>query len=211
LSKSNNPTPGKLIILNGGSSSGKSSLAKAFQEIADELYLFMGADAFWFSLPPREVDLVRVEPQYFTWTIEGPHDFEYFRIIPGPILDRLMVARYRAIAGLLDSNFNVIADELIWKRLWLEESLKILQPYQVTFVGVRCEDKVLTQRESRRKDRKPGWARGSALYAHEDCLYDVEIDTTFDTAEAAAAKLKEALRYISKPTAFQKMSAKLIL
>ncbi|REO54295.1 phosphotransferase-like protein, partial [Mycobacterium tuberculosis] len=51
---------GKLILLNGGSSAGKTSLALAFQDLAAECWMHIGIDLFWFALPPEQLDLARV-------------------------------------------------------------------------------------------------------------------------------------------------------
>ena len=56
---------GRLIIVNGGSSVGKTSLCRALQDMLWErkrqLYCLLGIDAFWFSVPPKQLDLERVE------------------------------------------------------------------------------------------------------------------------------------------------------
>lgn len=49
-----NLKPGTLIVLNGGSSAGKTTLAEAFQDIATEPWLLIGIDAFYRSLPPPQ-------------------------------------------------------------------------------------------------------------------------------------------------------------
>ncbi len=199
------PQPGKLIILNGGSSAGKTSLAKAFQSISDETFLLMGIDLFWFTLPPKQTDLQKVEPEYYSWAIEESDGKPVFHILPGPILDQLMIGRYQAIAAYLQLGFNVIADDVIWKRLWLEECLKAIEPYQTFFIHVYCSDEEGSRREQLRGDRYPGWHRGSAYYSNSDAIYDLEIDTSIDCPETCAAKLKAALKDGLKPTAVIKM------
>lgn len=52
-----------------------------------ETYLLLGIDAFWFSLPPKQLDLNRVEPRYYSWDTTTEAGLEYFRIAPGQILD----------------------------------------------------------------------------------------------------------------------------
>ncbi len=42
---------GKIILLNGASSAGKSSIVRALQTILDEAYLEAGIDKFLFMLP----------------------------------------------------------------------------------------------------------------------------------------------------------------
>ena len=44
-------TQGKIILLNGASSAGKSSIVKVLQTILSEAYLEAGIDKFLFMLP----------------------------------------------------------------------------------------------------------------------------------------------------------------
>jgi chloramphenicol 3-O phosphotransferase len=122
-------TTGKLIILNGGSSAGKTTLGKALQDLFDENYLLLGIDTFWLALPPKQLDLERVEPHY-TCKSHFENGLEYFEITPGPILDRLMHGRYLSVAQFLDLGFNVIADDVIWKREWWIDALKFSRVMQ---------------------------------------------------------------------------------
>jgi chloramphenicol 3-O phosphotransferase len=43
----------RVIVLNGGSSSGKSSIARSLQELLPDLWLTFGVDAFIDALPSR--------------------------------------------------------------------------------------------------------------------------------------------------------------
>ena len=45
--------PGTIIVLNGASSSGKTSIAKALPEALNEPYLHIGLDAFFDMVPGR--------------------------------------------------------------------------------------------------------------------------------------------------------------
>lgn len=127
---------GKLIILNGGSSAGKTSVAQAFQDLAAECWMHIGIDLFWFALPPEQLDLARVRPEYYTWeSVVEADGLEWFTVHPGPLLDRAMHARYRAIRAYLDNGMNVIADDVIWKRQWLVDALRIFDGCQVWMVG----------------------------------------------------------------------------
>src|SRR6266542_2662389 len=111
-------TPGKLLLLNGGSSAGKTSLALALQDLLPEPYVLLGIDIFWMALPPRQLDLDAVDPEYYCWHLETHEGKKHFVIEPGPILDRLIYARYRATAAYLEAGLNVVADEVLWKREW---------------------------------------------------------------------------------------------
>ena len=189
---------------------GKTTLAKALQEILAEPYFLMGIDMYWFTMPESQIDLLKVDPEFYKWIEEEEDGQKWFRIIPGPLLDRLMVGRYYAVAEYLRAGFNVIADDVIWKRLWLEETIKALSGLEVLFIGVHCNDKVSAEREIKRGDRWLGWARGSARYCHRDAVYDLEIDTSFATPEELAQKIKLEMEAGIEMRAFETLKAKLL-
>jgi chloramphenicol 3-O phosphotransferase len=197
-----------IIILNGGSSYGKSSLAKALQDLMPQPALLMGIDLFWFTLPAKQLDLERVEPEYYRWEMVGPPGHEEFVIHPGPLLTKLMTGRYQAIARFLELGFHVIADDVIWERPWLEDTLRILSPFTTYFVGVYCADDVSAQREHDRGDRHAGWARGSGRAAHRDAIYDLTVDTSYETPQECAREIKAALDGGLRPLAMKQMTEK---
>ena len=49
-------TTGKIIILNGASSSGKTTVVRALQEVCAEPYVDAGVDRFLWMLPKRYLD-----------------------------------------------------------------------------------------------------------------------------------------------------------
>jgi chloramphenicol 3-O phosphotransferase len=202
-------TSAKLILLNGGSSAGKTSLALALQDLLAEPYLLLGIDIFWMALPPRQLDLDRVDPEYYSWHMETHSHKKHFVIDPGPILDAAMYARYRATAAYLAAGLNVVADEVLWKREWLEEALRVFEPHDVYFIGVHVEDAEGARRERERGDRHAGWNRGSARAAHLNAqgAYDLEIDTTHESPTQCAARIKAALDGGLKPAGFPRLRA----
>jgi chloramphenicol 3-O phosphotransferase len=73
-----------------------------------------------------------VRPECDSWRSEtGPDGLEYFAIAPGPILDQAMYARYRAIRAYLDAGLNVIADDVVWKREWLVDMVRLFEGYDL--------------------------------------------------------------------------------
>ncbi|AXN44022.1 Chloramphenicol 3-O phosphotransferase [Mycobacterium marinum] len=197
---------GKLILLNGGSSAGKTSLALAFQDLAAECWMHLGIDVFWKALPPKQLDLARVWPQYYTWeSVVEADGLDWFTVHPGPILDQAMHARYHAIRAYLDNGMNVVADDVIWKREWLIDALQIFEGVQVWMVGVHVSDEEGARREEERGDRYAGWNRGSARAAHRDAEYDFELDTTASPVRELARELYETYQACPQPTAFDRL------
>lgn len=203
--------PAKVIIINGGSSAGKTSMSLEFQEIMDEPYFLLGIDMFWFTMPQKEIDLERATAQYYEWCQEETEEgLRYFRILPGPLLNESMLARYKAMAAYLERGLNIVADEVFWTREWLLESLRVFKPYDCYYVGIFCEDAELRRREVERGDRYIGWARGSQIYAHKDALYDLEIDNTIKTPLECALAVKNLVDTRSKPEAADEMRRKFL-
>jgi chloramphenicol 3-O phosphotransferase len=202
---------GKLIILNGGSSAGKTSLGRALQDLLPDCHMLLGIDTFWLALPPAQLNLSHVSAAYYTWRSEtGADGREYFVVEPGPILDQAMYARYRAIKAYLDFGLHVIADDVIWKRDWLVDMVRLFDGYHVTFVGVHVSDAEGARREILRGDRHAGWNRGSARAAHAYAIYDVEIDTTSLPPNMLAQQLVDQLAACPSPTAFATLRASLV-
>jgi len=201
---------GKLIILNGGSSSGKTSLAQAFQEQVPECWLHLGIDLFWYAIPQSQLDMQQVRPEYHTWDVAVEADGrEWFSLDPGPLLIKAMHARYLAIKVYLDQGINVISDDLIWTRDWLVDFLRIFEGYEVWLAGIHVSDEEGARREVERGDRIGGVNRGSARAAHEDLEYDFEIETTGIPLPALASDLQDKYQGCPKPAAFERLRKRL--
>jgi chloramphenicol 3-O phosphotransferase len=198
--------PGKVIIINGGSSTGKTSMALEFQEITREPYFLLGIDLFWVTMPQKEIDLERVSPRFYQWCQEENEEGQrYYRILPGPFLNEIMLARYKSMVAYLERGLNLVADEVFWSREWLLESLRVFKGFECYYVGIFCADRELLARELQRGDRLVGWARGSQIYAHKDALYDLKIDNTFKTPLECAEALKHLAESDAVPVAADRM------
>jgi chloramphenicol 3-O phosphotransferase len=199
---------GRLLILNGGSSAGKTSLGKALQDRLPGCWMLLGIDAFWMALPPEQLNLSHVQPEFYSWRSELEADGkEYFVVVPGPLLDRAMYARYRAILAYLDAGLDVVADDVVWKQEWLAYATRVFDGYRVWFAGVHVSDEEGARREVQRGDRHGGWNRGSARAAHRNALglYDFEIDTTDRPPHVLAREVEARLAACPEPRAFARL------
>ena len=113
--------------------------------------MHLGIDLFWHGLPQSQLDLQQARPEYFTWDVVVEADgLQWFSLTPGPLLDKAMHARYLAIRIYLEDGINVIADDLIWKRDWLVDFLRIFEGYEVWLVGIHVSDEEGARREAER-------------------------------------------------------------
>lgn len=161
------PHAGTIVVLNGASSSGKTSLARELQATLSRPFLHMQLDAF------REM-----EPNgYFS---ELSPELRALRVAA---LCRAMTA---AAAEYAHHGQNVLLDHVLPAEAWtyLAEDLAGLN---VLLVGVRCSAEVLDARERSRSDRPFGLAASQAGQVHRGRVYDFEVDTTqLNPAECAA-------------------------
>jgi len=158
--------PGRIIILNGGSSAGKTTLARALQSSLSEPWLLLGIDLFIWTLPP---DLIN-DPTGLS-VREGV-------IIRGDTFMSLYSGFQTAVAALARTGINVLLDDVALdavadQRRWND----VLDGLEVFWIGVRCDPTIATEREALRLSRLPGVARHHAASVHSGVTYDVEVDS----------------------------------
>lgn len=174
----------RVIVLNGGSSSGKSSLARALQEVLPEPWLRLGVDDLLDALPPR---------------LTGPDGLDLAddgTVEVGPAftaVEEHWMAGIAAIAAhggrvLVEDNFvSGPAAQHRWRTA--------LRGIETRWIGVRCAAEVAAAREQARGDRVPGMAAQQAEQVHRGIDYDVVVDTSSTPAAELAEQLREALQH----------------
>ena len=147
---------GRVIVLNGASSSGKSTLAKALQARLEGPWLGVGIDTVVFALPKAYLDLP-LWGEVFRYVprarVGAP-----FRIETGELGRRLVRGLHRMVAALADEGHDVIVDHVLLEPDWLPDLAARLDGHEVLVVGVRCPLEVLVERERERRDRTIGQA-----------------------------------------------------
>ena len=188
-------TTGSVIVLNGPSSAGKTTLAAALQRrfAADgECWFVYAMDDYFAKVP-------------FDWVTAGKHVGSraedgvvleivdgVFRMRMGPIGRQVLAAWRGAVASAARAGLNVIADDVLlteeeW-RGWREELAEI----DAHWVRVQIDLEVLEAREQARGDRMPGQARSQYDVVYRYASYDAAVDTgRLDPEAAAAAVLAE--------------------
>jgi chloramphenicol 3-O phosphotransferase len=174
---------GSIILLNGTSSSGKTTLALELQRTLPSPWMFLSADAvlggFPFDHPECKLDEV--------WRPLG----------------RLF---YDTVARFCDAGFDVIAEQVFQDRRQLDDAVHRLARHQVWFVGVRCDVNEAERRENARADGTPlGTARKQADLVHCDRVYDIEVDTSAIAPKQAARSVVDGLS--RPPSAFTALAS----
>jgi len=197
-------THGKIVLLNGATSAGKTSIVHELQSVLDEAYLEAGIDKFLFMLPNDYLMMPHLWHQ-----VIGYEKGENGELLPmvGDHGHQLMRGMHRSIAALAQTGNNVVADHVMLDRLWLTDCLDVFEGFDVLFVGIVCPLEVLEAREKDRGDRTLGQAKGQARIIHQNCIYDLEVDTSKLTAAECAGRIKVRLSG-GNFTAFGKMRNK---
>lgn len=218
-------TTGNIVLLNGTSSAGKSTLAKALQAIMETPSLPIGIDHFLPRLPSRLLTVAeegggatsdeflmvyRGDATQATAQVEGGEVIyglgTLVEVRLGPKAVALMGGMYRSIAALADSGIDVIVDDVIHDRRVLREAVRSLPPERVLFVGLHLPREVAEQRERERGERGPGGALAFYDRVHAHGLYDLELDTSTASPAACAAQIKDALINGHPLTAFARLA-----
>ena len=173
----------QVIVLNGGSSSGKSSIARALQDILPGVWLTFGTDALAEALPGRGDDprsgLV-LEPD---GTVTAKPEFR--------AIEEIWIRGLAVMAGL---GARLILDEVFLAGSAGQLRYRgLLGGLDVLWAGVHCDPLVAAAREEGRPDRVPGMATSQAVAVHSGVVYDVEVDTTGSSALACARQIASAV------------------
>jgi len=189
---------GKIILLNGTSSSGKTSIVKALQETLGEPFLDAGLDRFLYMLPKRYLN----RPLW--------DDVLGLATKAGRVGHLLVSGMHHSIAALARSGNNVVADHVLVEPSWLEECVEIFREFPVLFVGVQCPLDVLEERESQRKDRTLGQAKAQFDLVHAHGIYDLEVNTALLSPEECALQITNYLNSQKSFSAFERLRKKFL-
>jgi chloramphenicol 3-O phosphotransferase len=176
---------GRLLFLNGASSSGKSSIAKALQGMLEEPCIHLCIDDY---LGAFQKDL---------WDK---------REIVQPAWPSIIAGFHAAAAAIARAGNLVIVDDVLEEEPpWVENLLELFADLEVIFIGVHCPLEELERRESERGDRKVGMARLQFEQVHKRAIYDIEVDTPVLSPEECAAIIADYIDSGRQPTAFEQL------
>ncbi|CCO47329.1 putative Chloramphenicol phosphotransferase-like [Vibrio nigripulchritudo SOn1] len=180
-----------VIFLNGPSSSGKSTIAKALQSQLAGYYLHIGIDTF-ISMMPDKANSLGDETQHadgFYWEKECLEGRDVFRVRKGQYGIQVNDAYRTTVKHLVESGLKVIVDDVADGNEEITLWRDVLKGKDCLFVGVICEESLLEQREKSRGDRKLGSAREQLRRVHKNVEYDMWVDTSKESADTIALKI----------------------
>jgi chloramphenicol 3-O phosphotransferase len=182
-------TQGGVILLNGTSSSGKTTLAVRLQAdfaAAGGCWIVVALDDYLGKLPGA---WHRIGDHVGAYAEDGfTFDLSAGGVRIGPVGRRLLEAYRSAVRSVAVAGINVIVDEVVladdgpgaWERA--------LRGLDTMWVRVEADPTITDERESARGDRLVGLARAQRATVHDGIRYDLTIDSgTTDPGRAAEA------------------------
>jgi chloramphenicol 3-O phosphotransferase len=173
----------QVIVLNGGSSSGKTGIARCLQAILPQPWIRIGVDDLLDALPPSLMDSG-------AGVAFGPRG----EVTLGDSFREIEAAWMTGVAAMAQAGARIIVDDVFLGGVASQERLRSrLEDLEVLWVGVRCDPEIAVGREIARGDRMSGMAALQAEMVHQGVVYDLEVDTSqtesLDCARAIAARV----------------------
>ena len=176
-----------VIVLNGVGSAGKSSTARALQEICARPLLHVAMDDFIGMMPERMFG----HPDGLVFEAGEEDGNPVVQVGSGPVMKRAMSGMRHAIAAMAARGNDLIVDDVMFDAREAQEYRELLAGFDLRMVGLFASLEVLEQRERARGDREIGLARWQYKRVHQDMVYDLEIDTDAATAMQSAEMIRE--------------------
>lgn len=164
------PKVGRIVVLNGPSSSGKTTLARNLQALStSEAFLRVSLDSFRDMEPPGY------------WSADARALW--------PSREEALCRSINAAAAIhARAGESVIVDHVLPAQAW-SWMAQDFAGLPVFLVGVRCAREELLRREQARGDRPAGLAASQGRL-HHNRIYDFELDTTHAGAPDCARILQ---------------------
>lgn len=150
--------PGRIIFLNGTSSSGKTTLANALRDAFDEPFCYYASD----HLADAGFRTVKRRVRHNPASGERGRFFDGF---------------HRSIAAFAHAGNDLIVEHLIEEQSWADQLTTLFAGLDVFWIGVHAPIEEAERRERERGNRQTGEARYH-LKTHAFCRYDLEVDTS---------------------------------
>ena len=161
---------GRIILLNGTSSAGKTTLSHALRaQLAEPFCLYASDQLADAGFRPT-----------------APHQRHAGR-------ERFFDGFHRSIPAFAAAGNDLIIEHIVESQAWADQLTALIGHLDVFWVGVHAPLAVIEQRERDRGNRQPGEA-AYHLKTHGYCRYDLEVDTSSGPIDMIAADVAAAWR-----------------
>jgi len=175
--------PVEVIVLNGGSSSGKTGIARCLQAILPQPWISLSVD-----------DLVEALPPSLTDSGSGIAFGQHGEVLVGAGFREIEAVWMAGVAAMARAGARIVFDDVFLSGAASQQRVRVgLEGLAVLWVGVHCAPEIAAGREIARGNRAAGMAASQAETVHQGVVYDIEIDTShtesLDCARVIAARV----------------------
>lgn len=188
-----------ILVLNGGSSAGKTLIAHALVERAQHPCMITGLDTLLERAQP-----FGPEPSTPWQALQRARRIRRFQQQDGRY--HLFRRCHQEALVAWQGGQTVIVDTALMDPRALRDAAAVFAPVDGYLIGIKPPLAVSEQWERQRGDRDVGQARRHYALIHQHNTYDLVIDTSLHTPQEAAV-LIFARCAAGAPTAFRKLSA----
>jgi chloramphenicol 3-O phosphotransferase len=194
-----------IIFLNGCGSAGKTSLAKALQEVSGHPWVRFSMDMFIDQVNPTYVGFgEHTREGYFAFVPGTSEHGDTLSVQPGPLRSHLFGTLPVMAKVLADAGNDLLIDEVLFGDEDLLRYAHYLRDHRVYFVGVFCDLETLREREHLRGDRAIGLANDQVTRVHAGLRpYDLRLDSTHTSAMALAQDVLGFIKQTPDPRGFR--------
>jgi chloramphenicol 3-O phosphotransferase len=164
----------RVVILNGVSSVGKSSVGRALQEITQAPMLYVAMDDYLSMLPRHTFGT----PEGLTFITRDDNGSPSTEVVAGVLVRKALADMRCAVAALAAAGNDVIVDDVMFLSGEDAEYRRLMPHAEVRLVALTAPLAIVEARECARGDRTLGLARWQFDRVHHGRRYDLEIDTS---------------------------------
>lgn len=190
---------GVVVVLNGPSAAGKSSIQQELQHLMmPKLWIKVGIDNL-FDKPMPDTTLENMlfwqSENSIRWVSmsKDKDDNTIMTLSVGEQGDKVAYGMNSAIAAYAKSGCNVVVDYIAYKKEWLDDLQDKLKGIKTYWVKVSTSLKVLEERESARATSPKGHARSHYDTVYWNIAYDLEVNSEKNSAQEIAQQVKDFL------------------
>jgi chloramphenicol 3-O phosphotransferase len=192
-----------IILLNGTSSSGKTTIAKIMQEKYPGVLLLYGVDNIVQNAFPLKCDFPPFDEQAIKVVVKEIDGQPAAKLIVSPFMYPVYRAAVCFYKMLSEQGYDIIIDEVLFDENRISQYFELLFGEKVYFIAVKPEKKVAVERETMRGDRLQGLAAGLYNEVYNPIFtHDILLDSGQLTPEESADIVLEYLKHNKSPQGF---------
>lgn len=183
----------QIIYINGPSSSGKTTLARALQQALDHPFLHIGLDRIIGMMPTKLNDWEGgPAPLGFSWKSSvDSSGIPIQEIQMGSFAKKMNTTLKEIVLTLAKMGHYIIIDDVAFGKIDIDLWRETVKDYKVIWVGITAPLAILEEREQQRGNRILGSARAQYFQVHQGTSYDLEFDTSKESLDSIVQAIKE--------------------